>query len=51
MSPIEMSGEQYDEIQRELEANKRWEFRLLPYAAISLVVIAAIAVVRTVFFP
>lgn len=49
MSPVDMNREQYDEIQREIEANKRWEFRLLPYAGIALVVLAAIAVVRTVF--
>lgn len=49
MSPIQIDSEQYDEIQREIDANKRWEFRLLPYAGIALVVLAAIVVVRTVF--
>ncbi|MGJ4843164.1 MULTISPECIES: hypothetical protein [unclassified Leifsonia] len=49
MSPIQIDSETYDEIQREIDANKRWEFRLLPYAGIALVVLAAIVVVRTVF--
>ena len=49
MSPIDMNSEQHEVLQREIDANKRWEYRLLPYAGIALVVLAAIVVVRTVF--
>ena len=45
MSPVEPSSAQREELQREIERNRRWEFRLIGYA-----VIAAIVAVRLVFF-
>ncbi|WP_348787281.1 hypothetical protein [Leifsonia sp. NPDC080035] len=50
MSPVELNRAEREELQREIEDNRRWEFRLVGYAGIALVVIAAIVVVRVVFF-
>ncbi len=50
MSPVEPSREQRETLQREIDANRRWERRLPLYAVIALAVIAAIVVVRVVFF-
>ena len=41
MSPVEPTSAQREELQREIERNRRWEFRLIGYAGIALVVIAA----------
>ena len=49
MSPVEPSTELRERIQEELEQNRRWEYRLPLYAAIALLVCAAIVVVRVVF--
>lgn len=50
MSPVELTRVKREELQREIDRNRRWERRLVGYAAIALVVIAAIVVVRVVFF-
>ncbi len=50
MSPIELNRAQRSELQREIDQNRRWELRLPVYAGIALVVLAAIVVVRVVFF-
>lgn len=50
MSPIELNRAQRTEMQREIDQNRRWERRLPVYAGISLLVLAAIVVVRVVFF-
>lgn len=50
MSPVELTRAKREELQREIERNRRWEYRLIGYAAIALAVIAAIVVVRLVFF-
>jgi hypothetical protein len=50
MSPIEVNRAQRSELQREIDQNRRWELRLPIYAGIALVVLAAIVVVRMVFF-
>ncbi len=49
MSPVEPTPAQREEMQREIERNRRWELHLPVYAGIALVVIAAIVVVRAVF--
>lgn len=50
MSPIDVNRAQRAELQREIDQNRRWELRLPIYAGISLLVLAAIVVVRVVFF-
>jgi negative regulator of sigma E activity len=50
MSPIDMNRAQRAELQREIDQNRRWELRLPIYAVVALVVLAAIVVVRVVFF-
>lgn len=50
MSPIELTRVQRTELQREIDQNRRWERRLPVYAAVALFVLAAIVVVRVVFF-
>jgi hypothetical protein len=50
MSPIELNRAQRAEMQREIDQNRRWELRLPVYAGIALLVLAAIVVVRVVFF-
>ena len=51
MSPVELSRAEREELQREIDQNRRWEHRLPGYAGIALAVVAAIVVVRVVFFP
>ena len=50
MSPAELDAEGRAALQREIDDDRRSEFRLLPYAGVALIVIAAIAAVRMVFF-
>jgi hypothetical protein len=50
MSPVDLSPAQRDELQNEIEENRRSERRLIPYAGVALIVIAAIVAVRVVFF-
>lgn len=50
MSPVDLTRAQRDELQRELDQNRRWELRLPVYGGIALVVVAAVVVVRAVFF-
>lgn len=50
MSPAEVNSELRAELQQEIDDNRRSEYRLLPYAGIAVVVLAAIIVVRVVFF-
>jgi hypothetical protein len=50
MSPAEINGELRAELQQEIDDNRRSEYRLLPYAGVALLVIAAIVAVRVVFF-
>ena len=50
MSPAEIDSELRAELQHEIDDNRRSEYRLLPYAGISVLVIAAVVVVRLVFF-
>jgi hypothetical protein len=50
MSPIELNRAQRAEIQREIDQNRRWELRLPIYAGVALLILAAIVVVRVVFF-
>jgi hypothetical protein len=50
MSPVELSPAQRDELQHEIDDDRRSERRLIPYAGVALIVIAAIAAVRVVFF-
>jgi hypothetical protein len=50
MSPAELGDEQRAALQNEIDDNRRSEYRLLPYGGIALLVIAAIVVVRVVFF-
>ena len=50
MSPVDLSRAQREELQRELDANRRWELRLPIYGGVALLVIAVIIVVRVVFF-
>ncbi len=50
MSPVELTRVQREELQREIDSNRRWELRLPLYGGIALVVIAAVIVVRLVFF-
>lgn len=50
MSPVELNRAQHSELQREIDQNRRWELRLPVYAGIALVVLAAIVIVRVVFF-
>ncbi|GAA1442822.1 hypothetical protein [Leifsonia poae] len=50
MSPAEVNSELRAELQQEIDDNRRSEYRLLPYASIAVVVLAAIIVVRVVFF-
>jgi hypothetical protein len=49
MSPAELGDEQRAELQKEIDDNRRSEYRLLPYGGIALLVIVAIAVVRVFF--
>jgi hypothetical protein len=49
MSPVEPPAELRQQIEEELERNRRWEFRLPVYAAVALLICAAIVVVRVVF--
>ncbi|MFF1634039.1 hypothetical protein [Leifsonia sp. NPDC058248] len=51
MSPAELGDEERAALEKEIEDNRRSEYRLLPYAGIALLVIAAIVVVRVVIFP
>jgi len=50
MSPVEPSRELRDQIQDEIERNRRWELRLPGYAGIALAVLVVIGVVRVVWF-
>lgn len=50
MSPVDLTRAKREELQRELDANRRWERRLPIYAGVALLIIAAIIVVRVVFF-
>lgn len=50
MSPVDLSRAQREQLQREIDRNRRWELRLPIYAGIALAVIAAVIVVRVVFF-
>ena len=50
MSPVDLTRARREELQREIDANRRWELRLPIYGGIALVVIAAVVVVRVVFF-
>ena len=50
MSPVDLTRVQREELQREIDSNRRWELRLPLYGGIALVVIAAVVVVRLVFF-
>jgi hypothetical protein len=50
MSPAELDAVGRAELQREIDDDRRSEIRLLPYAGVALIVIAAIAAVRVVFF-
>ncbi|WP_295119098.1 hypothetical protein [uncultured Leifsonia sp.] len=50
MSPVDLTRAQREELQREIDRNRRWELRLPVYGGIALVVIAAVVVVRVVFF-
>ena len=50
MSPVELTRVQREELQREIDSNRRWELRLPLYGGIALVVIAVVVVVRLVFF-
>lgn len=50
MSPVDLTRVQREELQREIDRNRRWELRLPVYGAIALVIIAAVVVVRVVFF-
>ena len=45
MSPAEINQEVRAELQQEIDDNRRSEYRLLGYAGISLLVIAAIVLV------
>ncbi|WP_285113343.1 hypothetical protein [Leifsonia sp. fls2-241-R2A-40a] len=49
MSPVEPSAELREQLQAELERNRRWEYRLPLYGGIALLICAAIVVVRVVF--
>lgn len=40
----------YDELQEEIDANRRSEFKLIPKALIALAVVAVLTVIRVVFF-
>jgi hypothetical protein len=50
MSPVDLTRAQREQLQREIDSNRRWELRLPVYGGIALVVIAAVVVVRVVFF-
>jgi hypothetical protein len=50
MNPAELSPAQRDELQHEIDVDRRAERRLIPYACVALIVIAAIAAVRVVLF-
>lgn len=50
MSPVDLTRVQREQLQRELDANRRWERRLPVYGGIALLIIVAIIVVRVVFF-
>lgn len=50
MSPVDLTRVQREQLQREIDSNRRWELRLPLYGGIALVVIAAVIVVRLVFF-
>lgn len=50
MSPVDLTRVQREELQRELDRNRRWERRLPIYAGVALLFIAVIVVVRLVFF-
>jgi hypothetical protein len=50
MSPVDLSRAQREQLQREIDRNRRWELRLPIYGGIALVIIAAVIVVRVVFF-
>ncbi len=50
MSPVDLTRVQREELQREIDSNRRWELRLPLYGGIALIVIAAVVVVRLVFF-
>lgn len=49
MSPVEPPAELREQLQEELDRNRRWERRLPVYGGIALLVCAAIVVVRVVF--
>ena len=40
-----------DAVQREIEADRKWEYRLWPKTLIALAVVAVLVVIRQVFFP
>jgi hypothetical protein len=50
MSPVDPARAQREELQREIDRDRRWELRLPIYGAVALVIIAAVVVVRVVFF-
>ncbi|MGH1522670.1 hypothetical protein ACRAWC_00685 [Leifsonia sp. L25] len=50
MSPVDLTRVQREELQRELDRNRRWELRLPIYGGVALLIVAAIAVLRLVFF-
>ena len=50
MSPAELDADLRTRLQNEIDHDRKWERRLLPFAGIAVVVIAAIVVVRVVFF-
>jgi hypothetical protein len=50
MSPVDLTRTQREELQREIDRNRRWELRLPVYGGVALVIIAAVVVVRVVFF-
>jgi hypothetical protein len=40
-----------DAVQREIEADRKWEYRLWPKALIALAIVALLVVIRQAFFP
>jgi hypothetical protein len=48
MSPVEPPRELREQLQEEIETNRRWEHRLPLYGGVALLVCAAIVVVRVV---
>jgi hypothetical protein len=49
MSPVEPPAEVRQQLEEELESNRRWEYRLPVYAGAALAICAVIVVVRVVF--